>query len=188
MDLQIFRFLSNFLLQSYIWSKEKSSYNHTILYTLIIIYRSEKEKKNVQWMKGNLRSLLILMQGFETRSANPQRRPEEEVKSRCHLHILSSLFCMYQLHLVWNVMLFLQLNDSFFLSFFFLPSAGKLDGDEGGKGTWPLLIASNMHVSELVCCVVNCLYCFSNTCVHFTEHFHITDAEDVKQQRWQEER
>lgn len=44
-----------------------------------------------------------------------------------------------------------------------------------GKAHDPL-IASNMHVSELVWCVVNCLYCFSNSRVHITAHLHITDA------------
>lgn len=37
--------------------------------------------ENVHWLKGNLRSLLILMQAFETRPANSSRRHEEEVKS-----------------------------------------------------------------------------------------------------------
>ena len=54
--------------------------HHTRPYTSIIIYSSEKDEKAemfvVQRMKGNLRSLLILMQGFETQPASPQRRPQ----------------------------------------------------------------------------------------------------------------
>lgn len=148
MDLQIFRFLSNFCFKVIF---DQRINHHTIIqyFTLLSLSTHQKKKRKCA---VNERKPEVFVDS-DARLWDSTCQSSKATWGRSQKSLPSShpfITILYQLHLVWNVMLFLQ-HKWFILSFFFLPSDGKLDGDEGGAGTWPLLIASNMHVSELVC-------------------------------------
>lgn len=145
----------------------------------MIIYTSEKEWKNSalnwtetwglcwSWCKASRLDLPILKGDLRSQKSLPHHI----------LHILLSLFCMYKLHLARNVMFFCCcfLQHTWLICIFFsIPQMENwmVMGKEKRQDPCYLL-PKCVNASELV---VNCLYCFSNTHVHLTEHLHIPDT------------
>lgn len=83
--------------------------HHTRPYTFIIIYSSKKdEKKRGVCSTANEREPEVFVDSdarLWDSTCRSSKATWGEVKSRCHLHIPSSPFCMYRLHLTMLEML-----------------------------------------------------------------------------------